>query len=155
MNIRRLDQIVAFLLTGFGIYLVWAGLQYGFMQGTTPGTGFFPALMGGAIALLSLVNLIRSLINLEKLKSDMGLRDIVKFCGIVVAMLVFVLVTPWLGMTVAAMALMIAVSFIIKPSRERKYLLRLATIAVIVPIVCNLLFGHLLSVPIPTGIFGF
>lgn len=155
MTIRLLDQVVALLLIALGAYLVSQGLGYGFMQGTTPGAGYFPVLMGGVLIVLSIVNLLRSLGGLERLKSDMTRGDIVRFGGVVVAMLAFVAITPWLGMTVATMLLMLAISLIIRPSLEGRYLVRVGVTAVVVPVVCKLLFATLLRVPVPVGVLGF
>jgi len=155
MTIRQLDQAVALFLIGLGGYLIWAGRQYGFMQGTTPGAGYFPVLMGGVLVVLSVVNLGRSLGGLERLKADMTRGDIVRFVGVVVAMLAFVAATPWLGMTVATMLLMLAISLIIRPSLRGRHLVRVGLTAVIVPVVCKLLFSELLRVPIPSGALGF
>lgn len=154
MTIHRLDQLVALFLTFFGGYLVWAGLQYGFMQGTTPGAGFFPVLMGGALVVLSLINLARSLIGRENLKEEMTRGEVMKAAAIIAALLVFVLITQPLGITLATMLLMLAIGLIIKPSLERSFLLRLGLTAMLFPIACRLVFGNLLHVPLPKGPFG-
>ncbi len=154
MSIRHLDQIVALFLTGFGAYLIWAGLQYGFMQETTPGAGFFPLLSGGGLIVLSIINLTRSILGAEKLQEDMSRRDVAKFAAIVVAMLAFVVITPLLGITIATMLLMLAIGFTIRPSLERSYLVRLGLTCVLIPIACFGIFGTLLRVPLPRGLFG-
>lgn len=155
MNIRRLDQIVALFLAGFGGYLIWAGLGYGYMLGTTPGPGYFPVLIGGVLVVLSLVNFVRSVGGIEKIKVDMSRRDIAKFAMIVAILLVFVYLIDFLGLTLATMLMMFAIAFVIRPSLARNYLLRLTLTAVLTPIACKLIFGNLLHVPIPTGILGF
>lgn len=155
MNIRQLDQVVAIFLMGFGGYLIWAGLGYGFMQGTTPGAGYFPALLGGILIVLSMVNLLRNLGGIEQLKPSMTRREVVQFTSISVAMLVFVAITPWIGMTMATMFLMAAAALIIRPSLDRSFLLRVGVSAIFIPLICKLLFGTLLRVPIPEGVFGF
>jgi len=154
MSIRHLDQIVALFLTVFGVYLIWTGLQYGFMQGTTPGAGFFPALSGGGLIVLSILNLARSILGAEKLPEDMSRRDVAKFAAIAVAMLVFVVITPLLGITIATMLLMLAIGLTIRPVFERSYLVRLGLTSVLIPIACFGIFGTLLRVPLPRGLFG-
>jgi hypothetical protein len=155
MTIHRLDQFVAVFLIVFGAYLIWSGQTLGFMQGTTPGPGFFPALAGGLLVVLSLVNLLRSLLGREDLKSRMSRLDVVKFAAITVAMLLFVVIAPWLGITVATMLLMAVIGLIIQPSREPRFLIRLGLTSVLAPLACLLIFGNLLRVPLPSGIFGF
>lgn len=155
MTIHRLDQIVALLLIVFGAYLIWSGQHLGFMHDTTPGPGYFPALAGGVLVVLSIVNLIRSLMGREDVKSRMSRMDVAKFAAITAVMLIFVLVTPVLGITVATMVLMLAIGLIIQPTFERRFLIRLVLTSVLAPVACLLIFGHLLRVPLPSGIFGF
>jgi putative tricarboxylic transport membrane protein len=155
MTIHRLDQIVALLLVVFGAYLIWSGQQLGFMHGTTPGAGYFPALAGGLLVVLSIVNLLRSLLGREDLRSRMSRMDVVKFAAVTAAMLAFVVIVPLLGITVATMLLMAVIGLIINPSRERGFLIRLVLTSVLAPLACHLIFGTLLRVPLPSGIFGF
>jgi multisubunit Na+/H+ antiporter MnhB subunit len=155
MAIHRLDQVVALFLAVFGAYLIWSGQQLGFMQGTTPGAGYFPALAGGLLVVLSIVNLIRSLMGREDVRSRMSRMDVIKFTAITVAMLVFVAIVPALGLTVATMILLVVIGLIIQPSREPRFLIRLGLTSVIASLACLFIFGNLLRVPLPSGIFGF
>jgi putative tricarboxylic transport membrane protein len=155
MTIHRLDQIVALLLVVFGAYLIWSGQQLGFMHGTTPGAGYFPALAGVLLVALSIVNLLRSLMGREDLRSRMSRMDVIKFAAITVVMLAFVLLVPPLGITVATMLLMAAIGLIIQPTLERSFLIRLTLTSILAPLACLLIFGTLLRVPLPRGIFGF
>lgn len=155
MTIHRLDQIVALLLTVFGAYLIWSGQRLGFMHDTTPGAGYFPALAGAVLVVLSIVNLVRSLMGREDVRSRMSRMDVVKFATITVAMLAFVAIVPVLGITVATMLLMAVIGLIINPSLDKGFLLRLTLTSVLAPVVCMLIFGNLLRVPLPRGIFGF
>jgi len=155
MTIHRLDQLVALFLILFGAYLVWTGWNFGFMQGTTPGAGYFPALAGIILIVLSTANLVRGLTGREPLKARMSRADVVKFLAITAAMLVFIVITPVLGMTIATMLLMAAIGLIIRPSLEPGFLARLGLTSVLVSLACLFIFGTLLRVPVPHGIFGF
>jgi len=155
MTVHRLDQFVAFLLMLFGIYLIWSGNDFGFMDGTTPGPGYFPVITGVILAVLSIVNLVRSLAGLEDLKAAMSRNELVKFGIITVAMLVFVVITPLIGITLSTMALMVAIGFIIQPSLERAFLVRLGMTSVVGSVACYFVFGTLLRVPLPRSVFGF
>src|SRR3546814_14217611 len=96
------------------------------MQGTTPGAGYLPALTGGVLIVLSAVNLVRSLTGAEVLKAGLTRVDVLKFVGIIVAMLAFVLITPRLGMTLAETAMVAMTAPLIRPSHRRPYLCRVA-----------------------------
>jgi hypothetical protein len=154
MTIHRLDKLVALLLILFGIYLVWTGFGFGFMQGTTPGAGYFPVIAGSLLIVLSALNLIRSLAALDHLKPGMSRPDAIKFVAISAAMVTFVVITPILGMTIATMLLMLAIGLIIRPTLDRPFLIRLGLTSVLTPIACLIVFGTLLRVPVPRGIFG-
>ncbi len=83
----------------------------------------------------------------------MARMDVVKFIAITVAMLVFVVITPFAGMTIATMLLMLAIGLIIRPSLERRYLMRLGLTSFFFSLACLVVFGTLLRVPVPRGIF--
>lgn len=155
MTIQRLDQLVALGLALLGVYLVVAGFGYGFMRDTTPGAGFFPVLIGGVIAVLSLVNLVRSLAGIEILKAAMTKGDVLRFVAVAAALLVYVWFAPVLGLALATMALMIVVGLIIRPTLEPGFLARLLAVSVVCSLACVWIFGTLLRVPMLIGPFGF
>ena len=155
MITQRLDQGVAVALGLLGAYLVWAGFGYGFMQGTTPGAGFFPVLIGGAIAVLSLVNLVRSLVGAEVLEDAMTRGDVIRFAAVSLALFIYVWLAPMLGLGLATMVLMAVTGLIIRPSLEPRFLVRLALVSIIFSLVCVWVFGNLLGVPMLVGPFGF
>jgi putative tricarboxylic transport membrane protein len=155
MTIQRLDQVVALGLVLLGVYLVVAGFDYGFMRDTTPGAGFFPVLIGGFIAVLSLVNLFRSLAGIEILRAAMTKSDVLRFVAVAAALLAYVWLAPVLGLALATMALMIVVGLIIRPTLEPGFLARLLAVSVVFSLACVWIFGTLLRVPMLSGPFGF
>lgn len=154
MSITRLDQIFALVLILFGFYVIWSGLDFGYMNGTTPGAGFFPVLIGGAISALSAFNLYRALAGSEKLSGGIAGRDIVRIALICLAIALVIAATPMIGLTLSVMALMLATGFIIRPSLAPGFLLKLVPIAIAFPLFLRLAFGVWLRIPVPTGPFG-
>lgn len=154
MVTNRLDQLFAAFLIAFGGYMVWTGLDYGYMRGTTPGAGYFPVLIGIAIIALSIVNLVRSLIGAENLKDTMARIDIIKTGALTSALIAVVLLTPLLGLMLSIGLFMLAAAFVIRPSLERKFLVRLIPTCILVPIILNFMFTTFLRIPVPTGVFG-
>jgi putative tricarboxylic transport membrane protein len=155
MSIQRLDQLVAALLVIFGLWLVYTGIGYGAMQGTTPGAGLLPIIVGSAIALLSAVNLYRALGGLEKLGAGMSGREAAKAAAVIVALLVAVWAIPYLGMTIATMLAMAGIGLVLRTESGPRFFVRLAAVSVLTPIGLLLLFQNLLGVPIPKSVFGF
>ncbi|WP_185983821.1 tripartite tricarboxylate transporter TctB family protein [Aureimonas mangrovi] len=154
MTTNRADQIFAVLLILLGCYVVWSGIGYGYMAGTAPGAGFFPVILGIAIAMLSVVNLLRSLLGAEQLTKGIESRDLAKIAGVTVALVLLIVATPYVGITVASIGLMLAIALIIRPSAEPAYLSRIVACSVFVPLFCRVAFGNWLNIPLPTGPFG-
>lgn len=155
MTIHALDKLVAALLILFGLWLVYTGFGYGVMQGTTPGAGLFPIIMGTAIAILSTVNLARALAGIEVLPAGMSRRELIKAAGVILALIVAILLTPFIGMTIAVMLAMVAIGLILRPELQPAFLIRLGLVSILSPIACFLLFDWLLGIPIPSGPLGF
>tara|TARA_A100001391_G_scaffold37386_4_gene20561 strand:+ start:7532 stop:7999 length:468 start_codon:yes stop_codon:yes gene_type:complete len=154
MSITRVDQIFALILIFFGFYIIWSGLDFGYMSGTTPGAGFFPVLIGGAISLLSAVNLYRALKGSENLSGGIARRDIVKIALICLAIVVVIVIAPVIGLALSVMGFMLAAGFIIRPSLAPRFLLKLIPTAIVFPLFLRLAFGVWLRIPVPTGPFG-
>ncbi|MBH0239604.1 tripartite tricarboxylate transporter TctB family protein [Methylobrevis albus] len=155
MTIHTLDKAVAGLLILFGGWLIWTGLDYGIMQGTTPGAGLFPLIMGIAIVVLSAINLFRAVTNLETLSAGMSRREIIKAAGVVVVLIVSLLLIPVLGMTLATLGAMVVIGLLLRTDPSRAFLVRLAAVSLLTPIICWWLFDGLLGVPVPVGPLGF
>lgn len=155
MTIHTLDKAVAGLLILFGAWLIWTGIGYGIMQGTTPGAGLFPLIMGIAIVVLSTINLFRAVSGRERLSGGMPRREIVKSAAVVVILVVTLLLIPVLGMTLASMAAMVVIGLVLRTDPSRAFLVRLAAVSLLTPLVCWWLFDGLLGVPVPVGPLGF
>jgi|EndMetStandDraft_3_1072993.scaffolds.fasta_scaffold13075_3 putative tricarboxylic transport membrane protein len=154
MTTNRADQLFAVFLILLGAYIAWAGFGYGYMNGTAPGAGFFPVILGIVIAMLSIVNLVRSLAGAERLAKGISPRDLIKIAGVAAALAAVIIAIPHIGITLASMGLMVAIAAIIKPSLEPRYALRVATCSIAVPLFCRVAFGNWLNIPLPTGPFG-
>jgi hypothetical protein len=154
MNTPRIDRIVAACLLVFGLYVVWNALDYGYMRGTTPGPGFFPFWVGLGIAGLSVVNLVRSRRGAEILQSQFDRAGMYKALAIVFIVVLFIVLTPWLGMLVASGLLVPAISFAIRPRWTPRFAVTIVAIGLGFPILCHLLFSVYLQVPLVRGVLG-
>ncbi|CCV05985.1 membrane hypothetical protein [Mesorhizobium metallidurans STM 2683] len=155
MSVQQLDQAVAALLIIFGLWLVYTGMNYGVMQGTTPGAGLFPIIIGSSIVLFSAINLYRALDGLEKLGSGISGREAAKAGVVIVALLIALWLIPYLGMMIATMLAMAAIGLALRTEPGPIFFVKLAAVSVITPIILLLLFQNLLGVPTPRGPFGF
>ena len=155
MSVQRLDMLVAALLIIFGLWLIYTGVGFGVMQGTTPGAGLFPVIIGSSMALLSAVNLYRALGGVEKLGSGISGREAAKAAVVMAALLIAVWLIPYLGMMITSMLTMAAIGLVLRPASGPGFFVKLAAVSVITPIILLLLFQNLLGVPIPRGPLGF
>jgi hypothetical protein len=155
LTTRTIDRLFAGALLLLGLYVVWNALEYGYMRGTTPGPGFFPFWVGLGLAVLSVVNLVRSLAGAERLEAVFDFIGLWKTLGILAAAVVFVLVTPWLGMLAASGLLIPAVAFIIRPRWNGSFAFTIVVVSITFPILCHFLFRVYLRVPIDRGALGF
>lgn len=155
MTTKTVDRLFAGILLLLGLYIVWNALEYGYMRGTTPGPGFFPLWVGLGLAALSAVNLVRSLIGVERLDAVFDAVGLLKTLGILAVTVVFILVTPWIGMLVASGLLIPAVAFIIRPRGNRRFAITILAVSLVFPVLCYFLFAVYLRVPIERGVIGF
>lgn len=154
MDIKSLDALVSGVLIAFGLYLVWSGFDFGFIRGTTPGPGLFPVLIGVVMAMLSAVNLARSVTGREILEAGMSGEDIGKVAALLVVLVGVILLTDFVGIALASVILIVCASLVIRRNVDTAQIIRVAGVAITVPFACRWLFGDVLGVPIPTGPFG-
>lgn len=155
MSVQRLDLLVAALLVIFGLWLIYTGIGYGVTQGTTPGAGLFPIIIGSSIALLSAINLYRALGGIEELGAGISGREAAKAAVVIVALLIAVWLISYLGMMIATTLAMAATGLVLRTEPGPGFFVKLAVVSVITPIILLLLFQNLLGVPIPRGPLGF
>jgi hypothetical protein len=155
LTTKSIDRLFAVALLFLGLYIIWKAVEYGYMSGTTPGPGFFPLWVGAGLAVLSAVNLARSLMGVERLDAVFDVVGLWKTLGILAATVAFILVTPWLGMLAASGMLIPAVAFIIRPRWSRTFTLTIVAVSLAFPVLCHFLFVVYLRVPIARGVLGF
>ena len=154
MTTTTIDRIFAAVLLALGIYVVWNALAYGYMRDTTPGPGFFPFWVGLAIAGLSLTNLVRSFRGAERLESEFDVAGVYRTLAIIGVIVVFIVITPWMGMLIASGLIIPALAFIIQPNWTPRLAAIIFVIAAGFPILCHFLFAVYLQVPLVRGVFG-
>lgn len=154
MKIETLDRVFAIFLFLLGLGIAYAAPSYGYMIDGNPGPGFFPLLVGLAIAGLSMVNFVRSVTGKEKLAQNISLPGLIKPLGMLVVLVAFVFLVEPLGMILACAALVLAIGWIIHPHWDRLFAAKLIATAVLFPVAGELAFGVYLGVPLPKGLLG-
>jgi putative tricarboxylic transport membrane protein len=174
----NLRKAVASLIIAFiGIAAVIGGFGYGFIEDGRIAAGFLPVLVGGAMALFALLDVVGSLRNSEKEstlletvhieaadtieplpepESDLDIygrsgkqrdRMLLMVIGIILAT---VLLVPVLGFLVAFALMLIVIAVVV----ERRRLLPSILVSAIALAAAYGIFVLFLRVPLPTGILG-
>ena len=151
----RIDRLFAGALTLLGVFVVWKSLEYGYMRDATPGAGFFPLWIGLGLTVLSLINLVRSVRGTERLSAIFDRAGVYGPLAIVVAIAVFILLSPWIGMLLASALLIPAIALAMQPRWTARFAVTILAIAVAFPVLCYFLFAVYLNVPLQTGVLGF
>ena len=159
MTTKTVDRLFAGILLLLGLYIVWNALEYGYMRGTTPGPGFFPLWVGLGLAILSAINIIRSVSGAERLDASEGkafdAASLYKALSVFAAIMVFILLTPFIGMLTGTALLIPVIAFVIRPRWTLTFAATIAAIALVFPVVCHYLFAVYLQVPLVEGPLGF
>lgn len=155
MTTTHVDRLFAAALFLLGLHIVWNAIDYGYMRGATPGPGFFPFWVGLGLTILSAVNVVRSLTGRESLDSQFDRQGLLKAAAIIGAVIVFIVLTPWVGLLAGTGLLIPAIAFVIRPGWTPAFAGTILVIAVAFPVACYYLFGVYLQVPLVTGVFGF
>jgi hypothetical protein len=161
---QRADVVAGTVVAALGAFALATALNLAFLSDSgVPGPGFFPTLLSG---LLVVLGILLAVISLRKrpvtadepaghedsaiLVEQRSPRERILRAGAVwICFAVAVPVLTVLGF-VPAMAILIAVLLF---GVERRLNWRSIVLAVVVPVGVYELFVHLLSIPLPTGLF--
>lgn len=174
----NLRKAVASLIIAFiGIAAVIGGFGYGFIEDGRIAAGFLPVLVGGAMALFALLDVVGSLRNSEKestlletvhieaaetlepvaeQESDLDIygrsgkqRDRMLLMVIAI-ILATILLVPVLGFLIAFALMLIVIAVVV----ERRRLLPSILVSAVALAAAYGIFVLFLRVPLPTGILG-
>ena len=174
-NLRK--AVASLIIAVIGIAAVVGGFGYGFIEDGRIAAGFLPVLVGGAMALFALLDVVGSLRNSEKEstlletvhieaaetlepvaepESDLDIygrsgkqrdRMLLMVIGIILAT---VLLVPVLGFVIAFALMLVVIAVVV----ERRRLLPSILVSAIALAAAYGIFVLFLRVPLPTGILG-
>jgi putative tricarboxylic transport membrane protein len=150
---RKVDIGVGIVCVVAGLFMLFQSLKLDFTIEDTPGPGFFPSLLAVGLALVGAALAVTSAMSstgagfLEVPERSKVQRSL----GLWILLLASVLLVTVVGFTIAMLVLVAALIFGLEGKRN---LAGVATI-IIIPLSVYLLFGLLLQVRFPTGVFGF
>lgn len=157
MKTAWLDRAFTVAMLALGIYIVVTSWQLGLYEDGVPGPGFFPIIAGTLMAVLAAALLLRDLVRKKRLDGEVNILVAASILGATAAVIGFVYVAPFIGMSVAAFLVMVGIGYITeeKKSRDRAFVLRLVAASAATVVVCHILFAKLIGIPLVLGPLGF
>lgn len=152
ISIRKVDMGLGIFCAVVGIFILYRSSKLDFTIGNAPGPGFFPGLSAAALAL---VGGLLALISRASSKGDdafamPSLGQAKRSIGLWLVLLASVLMFSVVGFLISMLGLVGVLIFGLEGKRN---LAGVATV-VLIPLGAYLLFGVLLQVRLPTGVFG-
>lgn len=157
MKTAHLDRLFTLLMLALGLYVTFGACNYGLYRDAVPGPGFFPAIAGLLMTVLSAAILVRDLSGRLRLSGEIGLPVIGGIAGVTAAIVAFVYLTPLTGMAAAAGLAMAVIGYLTEESDRKggRFPLKLIGLSIGTVAACHVLFGMIIRVPLITGPFGF
>ena len=155
MTNHTLDLTMAAFLffLGIGIIVGATGLEVWSPIGPTSGS--FPMAGGLLLSVLSVVNFVRALRQIEVVRGNLRGRDALSIAGVVVVVAVYLALVDSLGMFLTLPFFLVLLSLCVTWRTDAKYLLSLFAGSVVFSIGCYFIFKVSLRMLIPPGPFGF
>lgn len=156
MKTASLDRAFTLAMLGLGIYVSITAWQLGLYEDGVPGPGFFPILAGVMMAVLAAALLLRDVVRHKRLDGDVNIAVAAAMLGVTAAIIGFVYVAPFTGMSVAAFVVMVGIGYMTQEqkSRDRAFVLRLVAACAAMVVVCHILFGKVIGIPLVLGPLG-
>ena len=155
--LKKLDVGFALVTLALGLYSVIEGVSYGFqtVEGH-PGSGFFPIVVGIALIGFSLINVLRSGVEVEQIteiwSNSIALRALVILGGHAIIIGLF----SWIGLILSAAASIFLVGLTIAwGDFDKGFLQKLSLVALLAPLSLHLIFIEVLGVQPKVGFLGF
>lgn len=111
------------------------------------GADGFPRIILGILIVLLVIALVKAIKNKEKSTEKISKDIFLQFVGIIGSILVFVIAIEFLGFLISSIFLTLALLLVLGERKKKRMIL----LTIIVPIGFTLVFGQLLSVPLPRG----
>lgn len=157
MKIALLDRMFTVIMLALGIYVMFSAWNYGLYRGAVPGPGFFPMVAGILIAALALALLVRDLSGRLRMDGTIAWPLLGVVVGLTLVIVAFVFAAPVVGMAIASFVMMIVVGYLSEEDGKRggAFGLKLLFASFGTVLVCHVLFGLLIKVPLLEGPLGF
>ncbi|AGA68322.1 Tripartite tricarboxylate transporter TctB family [Desulfitobacterium dichloroeliminans LMG P-21439] len=149
---RMANRIASIIIFLFGLLVFIGAQKLDYILKGIPGPGFLPRWVALLIMILALVPFIKSFTKHEVEGEQPFKFAEFKNAGIIIGSAVAVmLLTKFIGLSLAIGLMAGVIAKFTGPTSWKKVI----AITVVTPVAAFVLFDIILSVPLPTGIFGF
>ncbi len=155
--LKKLDVGFALVTLALGVYSVVEGFSYGFQTSEGhPGSGFFPIVVGLALIGFSLINILRSGVEVTQIKevwsNQVAARSLVILGGHAVIIALF----PVIGLVLSAAASILLVGLTIAwGDFDKGFIRKLILVAILTPASLHFIFIEVLGIQPKVGFLGF
>lgn len=153
LTIKRLDVCFASLLLMVGLWIIAQAIGYGITGPNIAEPGFFPLIAGILLAGSALGTIIK-LVRTAEGNEAPDFSGAMPVLGSICTMLVYLLLLDTLGMVLLSPFFIFAIGWFIERPKNIRQGLGMVAVALGFTAFAYVLFGHLLRVPLPRGIFG-
>jgi putative tricarboxylic transport membrane protein len=149
---KRSQLSVSVVLAGLAGFVLWESRHLSFGSMRVPQTGFFPLVLATLLLILAIILCAQGLFGAESGRSPDHIlpEGWFRIAFTLAAMIGFALVLERLGFLLTTFFLMILLLRAIESQRWSKVFL----VAVLTAIASYAIFGWVLGIPVPGGIFG-
>lgn len=153
MSSKKKSLLTSVLFLAFGVFLFIESLGVKHMMKNDVGSGFFPKVI--AIAIIA-VAAIRFIMALREKETENKASDSDMLGGWLTVALIglYVIAFNKVGFIISTIIYLFAQILVLTPKEKRNWL-TISIISLVTPFALYTLFTHVISSPLPKGLFGF
>ena len=153
MSSKKKSLLTSVLFLAFGVFLFIESLGVKHMMKNDVGSGFFPKVI--AIAIIA-VAAIRFIMALREKETENKASDSDMLGGWLTVALIglYVIAFNTVGFIISTIIYLFAQILVLTPKEKRNWI-TISIISIVAPFALYTLFTHVISSPLPKGLFGF
>ncbi len=155
--LKKLDVGFALVTLVLGVYSVIEGISYGFRTAEGhPGSGFFPIVVGIALIGFSLINILRSGVEVTQIKEVWSNQVAIRALIILIGHAIIIALFTFLGLLLSAVVSILLVGFTIAwGDIDKGFTRKLILVAILAPVSLHVIFIEILGIQPKVGFLGF
>lgn len=153
MSTKKKGLLASVLFLAFGVFLFVESLGVKHMMKNDVGSGFFPKVIAIAIIAVAIIRFVAALREKESASGD-DKDDAVGGWLTVALVGLYVVAFQPVGFIISTIVYLFLQILVLTPKEKRNWI-TISAISIVAPFALYTLFTHVISSPLPKGIFGF